>query len=283
MHVPFIAPQCEILTIAGSDPSGGAGLQADLKVISALGGHGWSVMTAVSAQNTQGVHHVWPMDATIIQKQCEAVFQDSQLAAIKVGMLATEANVYALEKCLTQQKKSRNMPVVVDPVCISSSGHILLSSAGRYALLDRLAQRTDLLTPNLLEARQLACDLAGPSVQQASVSEWGNILLTRFPAVLIKGGHGSGQMLIDRLYVREHTDVREWTTQRLNRRNTHGTGCTLSSALACYLGEGHSLDTSIGFARAYLGNALYHADTYQIGQGRGGLRHFYQHFNQGVE
>lgn len=281
--LPLLARDCQILTIAGSDPSGGAGIQADLKVIHALGGYGWSVLTALTAQNTMGVQSVTHIAAQAVRAQLQSVCTDADLKAIKIGMLGQAEIVETVSEILEGNRGS--CPVIVDPVCVSSSGADLLDPEGRHCLLHQLSQHVTLLTPNLPEACLLASDLSQQLICAADVTdlkvlaEIAAILTGYFPAILIKGGHsapfGEQDILIDRLFLRDVGLVDSWQAPRLKRRNLHGTGCTLSSAIACYVGAAYDLQQAITYGHRYLSNCLFHADDIKIGQGSAGVHHFY--------
>lgn len=281
--LPRLARDCQILTIAGSDPSGGAGIQADLKVIHALGGYGWSVVTALTAQNTLGVQSVIKIGSQAVAAQFQSVCDDADLQAIKIGMLGQAEIVETVADILDRQQIS--CPVIVDPVCVSSSGALLLDPAGRQSLLHQLSQHVTLLTPNLPEACLLASDLSQQQICEADITdlkvltEIADILTGYFPAILIKGGHGAPfgeqDVLTDRLFQRDKGLIASWQAPRLKRRNLHGTGCTLSSAIACYLGAGYDLQQAVTYGHSYLSNCIFHADDIQIGLGSAGVHHFH--------
>lgn len=250
-----------ILTIAGSDSSGGAGLQADLKTFSALGTYGASVVTALTAQNTLGVHAVFVPPVEIVAAQLDAVFRDLRLDAVKIGMLANRDNVLAVAEALARW---RPRFVVLDPVMISTSGHRLLAPDAVAALRAHLLPRVTLLTPNLAEAAALLdCDEADDDAQM--VAQGQALQHLGLPAVLVKGGHLAGAQSPDWLVEADrHT---QFGAARVATRSTHGTGCTLSAAIAALRPQCPDLATAVADAKAYLTNALLHADRLSVGGG----------------
>jgi len=214
------------LTIAGSDSGGGAGIQADLKTFSALGAYGASVITALTAQNTQTVSAIHEVPPSFITEQLMSVLGDLTVTAIKVGMLASPDIIHAVADVLEQH---RDIPVVLDPVMVAKSGDSLLSDDALGALKERLCPLATVITPNLPEAAKLlACDEA---VNEAEVRQQAQGLIeTGVAAVLVKGGHLSGNMSTDILI--SNGSILEFPHTRIDTKNTHGTGCTLSSAIA---------------------------------------------------
>lgn len=229
-----------VLTIAGSDSGGGAGIQADIKTITALGGYAMTAITALTAQNTLGVSEVFAVDPFFVESQVVAVLEDLGADAIKIGMLANRANVELLARKLDAY--ARHIPVVLDPVMVSTSGDRLLDDAGIQSLRTRLVTRCALITPNIPEAEILT---------QTTIQDEGDmhraadlLLLAGAPAVLIKGGHLPGEMLVDLLRTADGME-RRFETERQSTRATHGTGCTLSSAIATSLAQGMTLESSV--------------------------------------
>lgn len=257
------------MTIAGSDSGGGAGIQADLKAMSALGVFGTSVITAITAQNTQAVTAVQGIDLDVIAAQIDAVLSDIDVKAIKIGMLATSEIITAVADAL----KGFDGPIVVDPVMIAKSGDALLADEAVATLREVLVPMANVLTPNLPEAAVL---LGRPEAQTTEeMLDQGHALCALGAAsVVMKGGHGSGDVCTDYL-VPVNCDVTELSAPRLNTRNTHGTGCTLSSSIAAGLAKG--LDTKTAFAQAhdYLQKAIAAADTLNISMGHGPVHHFH--------
>jgi hydroxymethylpyrimidine/phosphomethylpyrimidine kinase len=257
------------LTIAGSDSSGGAGIQADLKTFSALGVYGASAITALTAQNTTGVSAVQVMPRAFIGAQIDAVFSDLDVGAVKIGMVGNEAAILAVAEGL---RRWSGAPVVLDPVMVAASGDPLLEEGAETALRSHLLPLADLITPNLPEAaRLLGASLA---VNETMMLRQGELLLALGPkAVLVKGGHAEGPEAVD-IFLDGQNVVR-LATDRVHTTNTHGTGCTLSSAIAANLASGLSLPEAVRGAKLYLTNALLHAHRLRIGRGSGPVHHFH--------
>lgn len=257
------------LTIAGSDSGGGAGIQADLKTFSALGAYGASVITALTAQNTQTVSAIHEVPPSFITEQLMSVLGDLTVTAIKVGMLASPDIIHAVADVLEQH---RDIPVVLDPVMVAKSGDSLLSDDALGALKERLCPLATVITPNLPEAAKLlACDEA---VNEAEVRQQAQELIeTGVAAVLVKGGHLSGNMSTDILI--SNGSILEFPHTRIDTKNTHGTGCTLSSAIAAGLAKGCDLETAVAGAQSYVHDAICAADELRIGHGHGPVHHFH--------
>lgn len=257
-----------ILTIAGSDSGGGAGIQADLKAIAATRGYGLSVVTALTAQNTVGVDAIYPVAIDFIRGQMDTVRRDIRIDAVKVGMLGT-AEVIAV---VAEQLAVMNCPIVIDPVMVAKSGARLLDPAAVSALKEQLLPLATLITPNLPEA----ADLLGVSEakSEAEMDEQARALLgLGVSACLLKGGHLSGAQSPDLLMIAEGPT---WLAgPRIETHNTHGTGCTLSSALASYLGQGVALGQAVALAKAYVSGAIAHAGALDVGAGHGPVHHFW--------
>lgn len=257
------------LTIAGSDSGGGAGIQADLKTFSALGVYGASVITALTAQNTQGVTGIHDTPPDFITAQIDAVFGDLDVKAVKIGMVSRPAAIMAIVEGLKRWKPRH---VVLDPVMVATSGDRLLAPEAIDLLRTRLIPGAEIITPNLPEAAALL----GVAVAQseAEIEAQGRLLLALgCPAVLIKGGHGEGPESVDYLVTAE-TGLR-LAARRTRTKNTHGTGCSLSSAIAAGLAKGQSLETAVRNAKAYVSAAIAAADRLQVGKGHGPIHHFY--------
>ena len=260
------------LTIAGSDSGGGAGIQADLKSFSALGVYGASVITAVTAQNTQKVIAVHDIPNNIIEAQIEAVLVDIRIDAIKIGMLATSNIIQTVAKKL----KSQSAPIVLDPVMIAKSGDILLKKEAISALRSILLPMATLLTPNLPEAAVLLDTDVATTIDE--LEKQGRALLAIGPqAVLMKGGHAKGSDCIDILVLRDAPAIR-FTAPRIKTANTHGTGCTLSSSIAAGLAKGFAVTEATKEAHSYLQGAINAADGLNIGSGHGPVHHFYKNW-----
>ncbi|MGR3513465.1 MAG: bifunctional hydroxymethylpyrimidine kinase/phosphomethylpyrimidine kinase [Paracoccaceae bacterium] len=258
------------LTIAGSDSGGGAGIQADLKAMSALGVYGASVITAVTAQNTRAVTAVEGISLEVIAAQIAAVLDDLDVGAIKIGMLATPDIIDTVAKAL----EGYAGPIVLDPVMVAKSGDALLQDDAVATLREVLLPRATILTPNLPEAARLLGQ--DDAEDTAHMVAQGQALAALGPdAVLMKGGHGSDAVCTDLLLDTE-TVLAELTAPRLATKNTHGTGCTLSSAIAAGLAKGLAPGEAVRAAHAYLQGAIRAADTLTIGTGHGPVHHFHE-------
>jgi hydroxymethylpyrimidine/phosphomethylpyrimidine kinase len=248
-----------VLTIAGSDSSGGAGVQADLKAIAACGGHGACAITALTAQNTRGVTHIEVVGPAMIRAQIDAVFDDLDVAAVKTGMLADAASVVAVAEAL-EARRPRH--VVVDPVMVASSGAVLMDPAAVDAVRSRLAPLATVLLPNADEVRMLAGRAVdSPTAARRAFGE----MLHEGASVLLKGGHLPGPRAVD-LLVTPDQHYR-YDAARQDTPHTHGTGCTLAAALATYLARGYALVAAVAAARRFIIEAI--AAGYPIGHGPG--------------
>jgi hydroxymethylpyrimidine/phosphomethylpyrimidine kinase len=260
------------LTIAGSDSSGGAGIQADLKTFAALGVYGASVITALTAQNTKGVTGIHLVPPEFVTAQIDAVFADLAIGAVKIGMVAQLATIEAIAAALARFSPAH---VVLDPVIVATSGDRLLSADAVEALRTKLIPRAAILTPNLPEAAAL---LDAPiATSEAAIAEQGRRLLAMgCPAVLIKGGHGQGTESID--YLVDRDGVTALPAPRIATQNTHGTGCSLSSAIAAALAKGADLRTAVRDAKAWISAAIAQADRFTVGHGHGPIHHFHRFY-----
>lgn len=254
-----------VLTIAGSDSSGGAGIQADLKTFSAHGVFGMSVITAVTAQNTLGVFAVQDISQEVIVKQMEAIFDDIPVAAIKVGMVSI---VETIEAIASQLRRYHAVNVVVDPVMISKSGFHLLNPSAEHKLVEELLPLATIVTPNIPEAEVIARQ---PIHTLAEMEQAAKAIFAMGPRhVLLKGGHLEDDAT-DILYDGEHFTY--LPSKRIDTKNTHGTGCTLSSAIAANLGKGMTVTEAVKAAKEYITTAIEHS--FAIGHGVGPTHHFY--------
>jgi len=254
------------LTIAGSDSSGGAGIQADLKAFSALGVYGASVITAITAQNTRNVDAVDPVRPAMIVAQLETVLADITVHAIKIGMVGGPDAIAALAEALP------GLPLVLDPVMVAKSGAALLPDKAVGALLRDLVPRATVLTPNLPEAARLLDTT--PARNRAEMLEQGLALRALGPRfVLMKGGHAEGSVCTDLLL---GEDVTELTAPRIATPNTHGTGCSLSAAIAAGLAQGMTVQDAVTRAHRWLQGAIAAADGLNIGHGHGPVHHFHE-------
>lgn len=256
------------LTIAGSDSGGGAGIQADLKTFSALGVYGASVITAVTAQNTRAVTHVHPIPNAIVAAQIAAVLGDIRVDCIKIGMLGDASLIETVAEALS----AYDGPVVFDPVMVAKSGARLLPDTARAALIAHLLPRADLLTPNLPEAAALlgCAEAMSDTDMQAHGARLRDM---GAQAVLMKGGHGQGETCTDWLIADQTLRL---IAPRIATRNTHGTGCTLSSAIAAGLAQGLTLPKAVKNAHGWLHRAIRAADALDIGHGHGPVHHFHE-------
>ena len=260
------------LTIAGSDSSGGAGIQADLKTFAALGVYGASVITALTAQNTNGVNAIHPVAADFVTAQIDAVFADLDVRAVKIGMVAQLATIDAIVAGLSRWSPKH---VVLDPVMVATSGDHLLARDAVEALRTRLIPCASLVTPNLPEAAALLQEAVAAS--EAAIERQGQRLLAMgCRAVLIKGGHGQGAESIDYLFGGSGTIA--LSAPRLATPNTHGTGCSLSSAIAAGLAKGEDMETAIRHAKAWISAAIAAADRLDVGHGHGPVHHFHRFY-----
>lgn len=263
------------LTIAGSDPSGGAGIQTDLKTFSALGCYGTSVITALTAQNTRGVSGVHPVPADFIVAQLEAVLDDISIDAVKIGMVASREVAEVIAEAL---RARRPRWIVLDPVMVAKSGDVLVDAAGIAAVRDILVPLADVITPNLPEAAVLL-DTPAPTSTQAMETMMPGLRALGAPYVLLKGGHLRGDSCPDLLIsLQQHTWL---TAPRIDTNNLHGTGCALAAAITALLAQlppdsGHDdIVSAIGEAKDWLHAALDASRRLSVGHGRGPVHHFH--------
>jgi hydroxymethylpyrimidine/phosphomethylpyrimidine kinase len=260
------------LTVAGSDSSGGAGIQADLKTFAALGVYGASAITALTAQNTQGVTGIHDVPPDFIVAQIDAVFADLDVGAVKIGMLSQSAAIVAIANALDRHKAKN---IVLDPVMIAASGARLLANEAIAILKKELISRALLITPNLPEAAALT---GAPEAKTEAdmAAQARQLLAAGAQNVLIKGGHGDGPESVD-LLIGPALDIR-LAAPRHPSRNTHGTGCTLSSAIAAGLAKGLGLTAAVRAAKDYVTAGIAAAGKLAIGHGHGPLHHFHAHW-----
>ena len=262
---------CKVLTIAGSDSGGGAGIQADLKTFSAIGCYGMSVITALTAQNTQGVKAIHAVPPAFAVEQIEAVLSDIGADAIKIGMLYSAELIEAVAQEL---KKHGARKIVLDPVMVAQSGDKLLQDDAIEAIKTHLMPLADVVTPNLPEASVL-CGMP--------LTQWGDIesaaeILAKYGSrsILIKGGHGDERKSTDLLFLAGEGRFVSLAADRIETRNNHGTGCTLSSAIASYMAKGNDIEQSVQMAKAFINHAIAAGAHYKIGHGHGPVHHFFQ-------
>lgn len=249
-----------VCVVAGSDPSGGAGIQADLKVLQALGVYGTSALTALTVQDTVQVHDVSPIDPFLVERQLETVLDDVGADSIKIGMLATRATVELVTRVC--ERKARGVPIVLDPVLVSSSGHALLEVAGHTTLIQRLMPLCALVTPNVPEAALIT----GLEIEEESdlYHAADRLLLMGQPAVFITGGHLPGATVVDLLRTADGLERRfeapRWPV------SPHGTGCAIASAIAAGLAHGFTLENAVERAHGFVHAAI--ERSFQLGHGR---------------
>ena len=258
-----------VLSIAGSDPSGGAGIQADLKTFSALGCYGMAALTALTAQNTRGVTAVHVPPASFLGAQLDTVFADIDVAAVKIGMLATAEIARTVGSRLALHPK---IPMVLDPVLVATSGDSLGDPDVVEALRDHLMPLATVITPNLAEAARLA-GLPLSEDEDAMLATAEALRRRGARAVLIKGGHLAGGDAVDLLS--DGNEIQFFRAPRVETRNTHGTGCTLSSAIAAYLARGLGLADAVGAAKTYLTTAIAESGQLSVGSGHGPVHHLH--------
>nr|WP_307774831.1 bifunctional hydroxymethylpyrimidine kinase/phosphomethylpyrimidine kinase [uncultured Cetobacterium sp.] len=254
----------KILTIAGSDSCGGAGIQADLKAMSANGTFGMSVITAVTAQNSMGVFDVQEISDKVIEKQIEVIFDDIDVDAVKIGMLSSISIIETVSKGL---KKYKPKNVVIDPVMISKSGYSLLLDSAVEKMKDFVSM-ADLLTPNIPEAEVLT----GMEIknEEDMINAAKKIQKMGVKNILLKGGHREDNCTD--ILLTENGDVIKYTGERFDTKNTHGTGCTLSSTIAAYLGKGYSMEEAVKIGKEYITEAI--KNSFSVGEGVGPVGHF---------
>jgi hydroxymethylpyrimidine/phosphomethylpyrimidine kinase len=257
------------LTIAGSDSSGGAGIQADLKTFAALSVYGASVITALTAQNTRGVSGIHLVPSEFVSAQIDAVFGDLDVKAVKIGMVAQLATIDAIAAGLEKWSPKH---IVLDPVMVATSGDRLLAADAVEALRSKLIPHASIITPNLPEAAALLDEPVAAS--EAAIESQGRRLLAMgCSAVLIKGGHGQGSESVD--YLVNGNGMMALAAPRIATKNTHGTGCSLSSAIAAGLAKGDELQTAVVNAKTWISAAIAAADRLDVGHGNGPIHHFH--------
>lgn len=260
-----------VLSIAGSDPGGGAGIQADIKAISACGAYATTVITAITVQNTKGVSNVHAVPDHIVEEQINAVLSDIGSDAIKIGMLNSEEIIEIVCEAIDKYK-IRN--VILDPVMVATSGDKLLKDEAIFNLKDQLIPRVRVITPNIPEAEIL---LDKQITTQNDIFLCAQELAQKFGiSVLLKAGHLIDDELIDVFFDFEKKQTLEMKSKRINSKNTHGTGCTMSSAFAAYLSKGLELRECALKAKDYVNEAILTGSEYEIGEGHGPVHHFHK-------
>ena len=258
-----------VLSIAGFDGSGGAGIQADLKTISALGCYATTVLTALPVQNTTGVKSIFSIPVTVVEEQLKSIFDDILPSAIKIGMVHTPQLVETIAKSLTENP---NIPVIFDPVMVATSGHKLIEDPTIKSIVTHLFPLASVITPNMDEASLLA-KMEVKSLEDMHTAGR-KIMQLGCKSVLLKGGHLQTDILTS-LYFKEDGSVIEYEYKRYDTNNMHGSGCTLSSAISSYIAQGESLENAVKMGQDYVHQAIFHAKDVVIGKGNGPLNHFF--------
>lgn len=263
-----------LLTIAGSDSGGGAGIQADLKAFSACGCYGMSAVTAITAQNTVGVTDIHPIPVATIQAQMHAILEDIGVDAVKIGMLHSKEVIRGVAEVLNAYGIRK---VVLDPVMVATSGDRLIERDAVSSLKKDLFPLVRVITPNIPEAELL---LDTKIESQETLEEAAHHLSRNHNvSVLLKAGHFSGETLEDFLVLAGDGGVHRYSNSRIATTNTHGTGCTLSSALASYIGKGYDLPKAVGLAENYLHKAIEAGAAFEMGKGHGPVHHFHEYWH----
>ncbi len=260
-----------VLTIAGSDSGGGAGIQADIKAISATGSYAASAITAITVQNTIGVKDVFPVPAEIVAAQIDAVLEDIGADAIKIGMLNSIEVIKAIRECLERHHCTN---IVLDPVMVSTSGHRLIEESAIASITKELVPLARVITPNIPEAEILAGVKINSQNELPHIAR--KLSMDGKVSVLMKAGHLVDDELVDIFYNAENDTILELRSSRVYSKNTHGTGCTLSSAFASYLAQGLQLDDAARAAKDYIAQAIASGASYTIGHGHGPVNHFFK-------
>lgn len=267
-----------VLSIAGSDSSGGAGIQADIKTFSALGVYGATAITAITAQNTLGVFSQLHLDPKLVYEQICCVMDDLRPSVVKIGMLANAEIVRSVADALAKYKVTS----VLDPVMVSTSGHRLLSLEARDVIKERLLPMSSVITPNIPEMIELT-DMTLSNITDKEIAAK-HLLDLGVGYVLLKGGHEEGEIKKDYLFFNglktkdkslksESVSMLEFSSESISTKNTHGTGCTLSSAIASFIAKGFSVEESVAKAKQYVSDAIFHGAEISIGNGHGPINH----------
>jgi hydroxymethylpyrimidine/phosphomethylpyrimidine kinase len=262
-----------VMTIAGSDSGAGAGIQADLKTVSALGGYCVTVITAITSQNTCGVNGIHPIPLEMIENQFDTLIKDFNISSVKTGMLQDVNVINLVAKCISKSKINN---YVLDPVMIATSGDKLIFEDTIQAIINKLFPLSKVATPNLDEAELLLNKKINSlnELQNAAVE----LLSFGSEAVLLKGGHLEiDAQVYDVLVTKNNPKPNVLATPRINTKNLHGSGCTLSSAIATYLANGYDINSSIINAKNYIHNAILAGSKLKLGKGNGPLNHFFEH------
>ena len=260
-----------VLTIAGADSGGGAGIQADIKTFSALGCYGMSVITALTAQNTMGVRGVFPVSTAFIAEQIDAVMSDIGADAVKIGMLFSSEIIEVVAERLDFYGVEN---IILDPVMVAQSGDKLLVGNAADTMKELLFPKAKIITPNLPEASMiLSKEISDIDMIEQAARD---IALCGCKGVLIKGGHLDNEnTVVDILFIPEDDSIVTFADNRIHTKNNHGTGCTLSSAIAAFIAKGDSLENAVRAAKEYISGAIKAGEAYEIGKGHGPVHHFY--------
>lgn len=258
-----------VLSIAGSDSSGGAGIQADLKTFSSLGVYGATAITAITAQNTQGVHAQFALPPQLVYDQIIAVINDLHPSFIKIGMLSNTEIVLAVTEALSHY----SIPIILDPVIVSTSGHRLLSLEAQEILKEKLLPISTLITPNIPEMQALTSMPLSSFEEKTSAAQY--LMNYGAKAILLKGGHEEGNTKTDILFTQSANGIENtlFSAATIPTPNTHGTGCTLSSAITAFMARGLNLKQAISHAKEYISQAIIAGADIKIGQGFGPVNH----------
>lgn len=262
-----------VLSIAGSDPSAGAGIQQDLKTITAMGCYGATVITALTSQNTMGVRDVMPVPSHVMGSQLQAILDDFDVKSVKIGQIPNmEIATIIVETLQKLNKKGEaKVPIVYDPVMISTSGHRLMSADCIQYIQKHLLPLCFLITPNIPEAEQL---LGYPLTTPSDYLQAGQDLMQQYGIhILLKGGHAQGETMTDRLFLTDGS-VHEYQNEKIDSKNLHGTGCTLSSAIASALALGCNIEDAVGKAKKFVSDAIRGGKDLHIGHGNGPIWNF---------
>ena len=258
-----------VLSIAGSDSSGGAGIQADLKTFSALGVYGATAITAITAQNTLGVFSQLHLDPKLVYEQICCVMDDLHPSVVKIGMLANVEIIHSVADALSKY----NVTIVLDPVMVSTSGHRLLSVEARDIIKEKLLPMSSIITPNIPEMIELTNMPLSNMAEKEKAAK--HLLNYGVKYVLLKGGHEDGNVKTDFLFYfdSEKLVTKTFSSETIVTQNTHGTGCTLSSAIASFIAKGYSIQESVAKAKQYVSDAISHGADVNIGNGHGPINH----------
>lgn len=262
-----------VLTIAGSDPSGGAGIQADIKAMSACGCFAMSAITAVVDENTVGVTGVHPVPIEFVSGQIKSVLDDIGADAVKIGMLHSSELIRAVKETLLQYNIKN---IVLDPVMVATSGDVLLQKEAIETLKNEIIPISRIITPNIPEAEILLGRTISNQSELKTVIK--DLSYDKTVSVLLKAGHLADKELIDILYNAETDEIVELPSLRIDTRNTHGTGCTLSSAIASFLAHGLPINDAVKSAKEYINQAITKGAEYEIGKGCGPVHHFFKYW-----